>query len=114
MNIMFVDLSTSVFRFLVQNRVREFEDPTLTEHFTLLVGDMLHFVEGLHETSCSRESGDFALMMRWVITLQHETLVAQFQDEKIVSLLNKLVEMLRGVKHMGLFPTEGSVQEKYT
>ena len=110
---MFVDLSTSVFRFLVQNRVLEFEDPTLREHFTLLVSDMLHFVEAFHETSGSRESGDFALIMRWVITLQHETLAAQFKDEEVVSLLNKLVEVLRAVKHMGLFPAEGSFQEKY-
>ena len=112
MNIMFVDLSTSVFRFLVQNRVREFQDPVLREHFTLLVGDMLHFVEAFHETSGSRESGDFALMMRWVITLQHETLAAQFEDEEVVPLLNKLVEVLQAVKHMGLFPTEGGIQEK--
>lgn len=109
MNVMFVDLSTSVFRFLVQNDVRKFEDPVLTEHFTLLVGDMLHFVEAFHETSGSRESGDFALMMRWVITLQHEALVAQFEDEEIVSLLDKLVEALGAVKHMGLFPTASSM-----
>ena len=113
MNITFVDLSTSVFRFLVQNDVRKFEDPVLREHFTLLVGDMLRFVEAFHETSGSRESGDFALMMRWVITLQHEMLAAQFEDEEIVSLLNKLVEALRAVKHMGLFPSEGGVQERY-
>jgi len=74
---------------------------------------MLHFVEGFHETSGTRENGDFALMMRWVITLQHETLAAQFKDEEIVSLLNKLVEVLRGVKRMGLFPTASSVQEVY-
>jgi len=111
MNIMFVDLSTSVFRFLVQNKVREFEDSALREHFTLLVGDMLHFVEAFHETSGSGESGDFALIMRWAITLQHETLAAQFKDEEVVALLNKLVEVLRAVKHMGLFPTEGNVQK---
>ena len=113
MNIMFVDLSTSVFRFLIQNRVREFEDPILREHFTLLISDMLHFVEALHETSGSWESEGFALMMRWVITLEHERLATQFRDEEVVSLLNKLVEVLRAVKHMGLFPTEGGVQEKY-
>ena len=72
---------------------------------------MLHFVEAFHETSGIRESGDFALMMRWVITLQHETLAAQFKDEEIVSLLNKLVEVLRGVKCLGLFPIASSVQE---
>ena len=113
MNIMFVDLSTSVFRFLVQNNVRRFEDPVLREHFTLLVGDMLHFVEAFHETAGSRQSGDFALMMRWVITLQHEALAAQFEDEEIVSLLSKLVEVLRAVKDMGLFPATGGIQEKY-
>ena len=93
--------------------VREFEDPILREHFTLLVSDMLHFVEALHEISSPREGGDFALMMRWVITLQHETLAAQFKDEEVASLLNKLVEVLRAVKHMGLFPTGSDVQEKY-
>lgn len=113
MNIMFVDLSTSVFRFLVQNSVQNFEDPALREHFSLLVGDMLHFVEAFHETPGARESGDFALMMRWVITLQHETLATQFKDEETVSLLNKLMEVLRRVKHMGLFPGE-RVQEQYS
>lgn len=109
---MFVELSISVFRFLVQNGVREFEDPVLREHFALLVRDMLHFVEAIPGTSDTRERGDFALMIRWVIALQHETLAAQFKDEEIVSLLNTLVEVLRRVKHMGLFPTASGVQEK--
>lgn len=113
MNVMFVDLSTSVFRFLVQNGVRKFEDPALREHFTLLVGDMLHFIELFHGTPGPRESGDFPLMMRWVITLQHETLAARFEDEEIAPLLNKLVEMLRAVKQMGLFPSVGVVRGKY-
>jgi hypothetical protein len=114
MNVMFVDLSTSVFRFLVQNGVRKFEDPVLKEHFTFLIEDMLHFVEGFHETSGVRESGDSALMMRWVITLQHKTLAARLEDEEIVSLLSRLAEVLRGVRHMGLFPAASSIQERYS
>jgi hypothetical protein len=113
MNMMFVNLSTSVFRFLVQNGVWKFEDPILKEHFTFLIEDMLHFVESFHKTSGTLESGDFALMVHWVITLQHKTLAVRLEDEEIVSLLNRLVEVLGGVKHMGLFPIASSVQERY-
>ena len=114
MNVIFVDLSTSVFPFLVQNSVRKFEDPVLKEYSTFLDEDLLHFVELFHETSGMCESGDFALMVRWVITLQHETLATRLEYEEIVLLLNRLVEVLRGVKHMGLFPIASSVQERYS